>query len=104
MNGKYAVAIDGKIVVWDNGKYSSEDKELEKALREAEIQSRENPQFRIGLDGSTLYAGPWIKPSKMWSTSFGFLQDVFGGDLEFIAGDRPTWKKLGSDTPDGAVT
>ena len=39
MNGKYAVAIDGKIVVWDDGKYSSEDKELEKALREAEIQS-----------------------------------------------------------------
>ena len=103
MNGKYAVSIDGKVVVWEDGKYSCEDKDIEKRIKIAEIQAKERPFFQINLDGSVLYSGDWIKPSEHWSTSFGFLQDLVGGDLEFIAGDRPTWKKLGMEDDENSV-
>jgi len=104
MNGKYAVGIDGSVLVWENGKFESEDKDLLKVIQIAENKARKNPYFQISLDGSILYGGEWIRPSENWSTSFGFLQDMFGGDLEFITGDRPTWEKLGSNTPEGAAT
>lgn len=104
MNGKYAVSIGDDIIVWENGKYSSENKELEEDLRKAERISSQKPQFDVSLDGSMLYSGRWKKPSRNWAMSFGFLQDVFGGDLEFVAGDRPTWEKLGYEEEDGSVT
>ena len=104
MNGKYAVGIDGSVLVWDNGKFESEDKDLLKAIQIAEGKSKGQPYLQIGLDGSILYGGEWIKPSENWSTSFGFLQDMFGGDLEFVGGDRPTWEKLGYEVEEDAVT
>ena len=104
MNGKYAVGIDGSVLVWEDGKFKSEDKDLLKAIQIAESKARQFPYFQISLDGSLLYGGEWIKPSENWSTSFGFLQDMFGGDLEFIGGDRPTWEKLGYQVEDEAMT
>ncbi len=104
MNGMYAVGIDGAVLVWEKGKFRSTDKDLLKAIQIAENKSKRTPYFRISLDGSVLYAGEWIKPSEHWSTSYGFLQDMFGGDLEFIGGDRPTWEKLGYQVEDDAMT
>lgn len=104
MNGKYAVGIDGSVLVWGNGKFESDDKDLLKVIRIAESKAKSAPYFQISLDGSLLYGGEWIKPSENWSTSFGFLQDVFGGDMEFIGGDRPTWEKLGYKVDEDAVT
>ena len=103
MNGKYAVSIGGSIVVWEDGKFSSDNKSLERKIKIAEQMSKSNPFFKINLDGSLLYAGDWIKPSENWATSFGFLQDVMGGDLEFVAGDRPTWEKLGYKEEENTV-
>ena len=84
MNGKYAVGIDGSVLAWEDGKFESEDKDLLKAVQIAESKAKRAPYFQINLDGSLLYGGKYIKPSENWSTSFGFLQDMFGGDLEFI--------------------
>ena len=103
MNGKYAVGVDGSVLVWEDGKFKSDDKDLLGAVKIAENKARGAPYFQINLDGSLLYGGEWIKPSENWSTSFGFLQDMFGGDLEFICGDRPTWEKLGYEAKEGAV-
>lgn len=104
MNGKYAVGIDGSVLVWEDGKFESDDKDLLKAIQIAEAKAKRAPYFQINLDGSLLYGGEWIKPSENWSTSFGFLQDMFGGDIEFIGGDRPTWEKLGYPVDEDAVT
>ena len=104
MNGKYAVGVDGSVLIWEDGKFKSDDKDLLKVIQIAESKARRAPFFRITLDGSTLYGGEWIRPSENWATSFGFLQDMFGGDLEFIGGDRPTWEALGYKEEDGAVT
>ena len=103
MNGEYAVGIDGAVLTWKDGKFSSDDKDLLKAIEIAEKKSKSVPFFQITLDGSVLYGGDWIKPSENWSTSFGFLQGLFGGELEFIAGDRPTWEKLGYKLEEGDI-
>ena len=103
MNGKYAVAIDGKIVTWEDGEFKSDDKALEKALCRIEYAEKSKPYLEITLDGSLLYSGEWRKPSENWALSYGFLQGITGGDMEFVAGDRPTWEKLGQELPDGAV-
>ena len=103
MNGKYVVGINGSVLMWEDGKFESEDKDLLGAIKMAETKSKNAPYLQINLDGSILYGGEWIKPSENWSTSFGFLQDMFGGDLEFIAGDRPTWEKLGVELKDGEI-
>lgn len=104
MNGKYAVGIDGTVLIWEDGKFKSDDKDLLEAIKIAESKARNAPYLQIGLDGSILYSGKWIRPSEHWSTSFGFLQDMFGGDLEFIGGDRPSWEKLGYEEEEGSVT
>ena len=104
MNRKYAVGVNGSVLVWENGKFESDDKDLLKVIQIAEGKAKRKPYLQISLDGSLLYGGDWIRPSENWSTSFGFLQDLFGGDLEFIGGDRPTWEKLGYKVDDDAVT
>lgn len=103
MNGKYAVSIGGNIVVWKDGKFSSDNKDLERRIRAVEQRAKGQPFFKINLDGSLLYAGDWIKPSENWATSFGFLQDIMGGDLEFVTGDRPTWEKLGYEEKENEI-
>lgn len=104
MNGKFAVGINGAVLTWEDGKFESEDKDLLKAIKLAEIRAKSAPYLQIGLDGSILYSGEWIRPSENWSTSYGFLQDMFGGDIEFIAGDRPSWEKLGYKVEEDAIT
>lgn len=103
MNGKYAVAINGEVVVWNKGKFESDDKDLEKRLRIVENKERLKPCMTVNLDGSLLYSGEWRRPSENWALSFGFLQDLMGGDLEFVAGDRPSWKALGYDEEEGTI-
>jgi hypothetical protein len=103
MNGKYAVAISGNVVVWDNGKFTSDNKELEKQLRSIENREKLKPYMTVSLDGSLLYSGEWRRPSENWALSFGFLQDLSGGDLEFITGDRPTWEKLGHKSKENEI-
>ncbi len=103
MNGKYAVAINGDVVVWDDGKFTSDNKELEKQLRIAEDEGQSNPYMTVKLDGSLIYSGEWRRPSESWALSYGFLQDFTGGDMEFIAGDRPTWEKLGYKAKEGEI-
>lgn len=103
MSKKYAVAINGDPVVWKDGKFTSDNKDLEKWIHHCEIVEAKKPFTDIWLDGSILYSGKRLRPSKYWELSYGFLQTITGGDMEFIAGDKPTWESLGYKTEDGAV-
>lgn len=103
MSKKYTVEIGDKVVTWEDGKYDSDDKELLRHIRNAEFKARGNPYFQVSLDGNILYSGDWIRPSKHWATSFGFLQDITDGNIKFISGDRPTWNKLGNEEKEDTV-
>ena len=96
---KYAVEIDGDILVWEDGQFKSDNKELLDRIRE--IESEGNVQ--ISLDGSILYSRGDIKPSSNWALSYGFLQGLTGGRMKFVAGDRPTWEKLGYKLKEGEI-
>ena len=74
-----------------------------KEIREAKEEMREEPYLTLPLDGSALYSGEWIDPEENWATSYGFLQKFTGGDMEFVAGERPTWGRLGIELEEGAV-
>jgi hypothetical protein len=99
---KYAVGIDGKIVVWEDGKFKG-DEDVMREIREAKEDMQEEPYLSIPLDGSILYSGEWRDPEEVWALSYGFLQKMTGGDMDFVAGDRPTWEALGQKEEEDTI-
>ena len=99
---RYAVDIGGKIVIWEDGKFKA-DKDMLEEIREAKEEMQEEPYLVLPLDGSVIYSGEWIDPEENWATSYGFLQKFTGGDMEFVAGDRPSWESLGYEMKEGEI-
>lgn len=100
---KYAVEINGKVVIWKNGKYECEDAELLKKIKDAAVEFSENSAEIISLDGSILGSGGKYNPEKSWAGSFALLQEITGNNMKFIAGDRPSWEAMGYKLQDGAT-
>lgn len=100
---RYAVDIGGDVLVWNDGEFSSENKDLLALVADVFEQADGAPFITIQLDGSTIYSGEGINPKNSWAVSYGLLQDATGGRMKFVAGDRPSWKALGRELEDGAV-
>lgn len=101
---KYAVGINGEVVVWENGKFKCENTGLLKKIKAEADEFSRNPMKMISLDGSVFSTGGKYNPEESWSASFALLQEMTGNNLEFIAGDRPTWEAMGYETPKDAVS
>ena len=92
---KFVVKINGHILRWEDGEYKSNNKRFLKQLKELCEQAEESEYIEFWLDGSLLYANKGIDPQKKWAIAYAFLDDITGGSMEFISGDKPTWEKLG---------
>lgn len=99
---RYAVEIDGNVVIWEDGEFKG-DEEVLKEIREAKKEMQKESYLTIPLDGSMLYSGEWIDPEKVWALSYGFLQKMTGGDMEFVVGNRPSWERLGYEMKEGEI-
>lgn len=97
MEKKYAVDINNRIITWKDGKFECDDFEMLSKLEDACEEAEKNEYIQIELDGSTIYAGKGVNPEPSWAVSFGFLQQLSDGRMTFVAGDRPTWEKLGHE-------
>lgn len=96
MGKRYAVDINGDILVWKDGKFESDSKKLLKDVNDAFEEAKASNEMSILLDGSQLYYGKGFNPVKSWVASYAMLQGLTGGRMKLVAGDRPTWKDLGS--------
>lgn len=95
MGKKYAVEIKNKIITWKDGKFECDDSEMLSKIQEICKEAEKQEYLEIELDGSRIYSGKGVNPEPSWTVSFAFLQQLSDGRMKFIAGDRPTWEKIG---------
>lgn len=104
MGKKYAVDINGAIVIWKDGKFSCDDQETLDKIRSGCEYAEKAPQLFLDLDGSTIYSGKGVNPEPSWVASYALLQMLTGGGMIDVAGDKPTWEALGYKTEENVIT
>ena len=106
MGKKYAVDVDGDILVWKDGKFECENKERLEMIDRA-LERAKKCGITVMLEGSPLYSyykgQKWIDPTSSWPMSYAFLQTITGGRMKFVSGDKPTWKGLGFEFDPKAI-
>ena len=96
MDKRYAVDINGDILIWRDGAFESKNEKLLNDVNKAFEDAKDSNEMAILLDGSQLYYGKGFNPVKSWVASYAMLQGLTGGRMRFVAGDKPTWKDLGA--------
>lgn len=100
---RYAVDIGGNIVKWSDGKLSCDDEKVLSKIKDVFEEIKNSQMVSISLDGELLYMGEGVDAEKSWVLSYGVLQDLTGGRMKFVAGDKPSWKALGFEAEDNVV-
>ena len=103
MGKKYAVDINGDVLIWNDGEFESENNKMLDAVKKEFEAAKNSNELAILLDGSQLYYGRGFDLTGSWVMSFAMLQGLTGGRMKFVAGDRPTWEDLGAEEEKEAI-